>query len=164
MDIPGIAESQGKTKTAYKLFVGYDFTKNWAVEGGYADFGKPQYNYSGLGLTGDATVKNTSWFVDAKGTLPLNDQFNLFAKLGLTVNKTEIHVLTNNAAFNAFAGLPANFSKTSNDLHLGVGGEYSFTKNIAARFEYEGFGTFGDSGDNGETKTSMWSVGLGYKF
>src|ERR1035437_4209322 len=67
-----ISENQDKNKSAYKLFGGYDFNKNWAVEGGYTDLGKPQYNYAvyagpQAGNTGQTIVKESAWSIAAKG-------------------------------------------------------------------------------------------------
>lgn len=164
LGVAAISESQDKTKTAYKLFGGYDFTKNWAIEGGYANLGKPQYNYSGV-FSGYANVKKSSWFVDAKGTLPISDQSNLFGKLGFTRNKSELYATSSNAAFNALVGFPMSKSKSRNDVHFGVGGEYVATKNIGVRLEYEDFGKFGDRNNGtGRTKTNLWSLGADYKF
>lgn len=163
LGVAGISESQDKTKTAYKFFGGYDFTKNWAVEGGYASLGTPQYNYAGL-FSGYARIKESSWFVDVKGALPVGDQFNLFGKIGLTRNKSEMNATSSNAAFNALVGFPWNRSKTRSDILVGIGGEYMATKNIGVRLEYENFGKFGDTGSTGRTKATLWSAGIGYKF
>jgi OOP family OmpA-OmpF porin len=163
-----VSESQDKTDSAYKLFVGYDLNKAWAIEGGYVDFGKAKYMYAGTGalagLTGQADIKNSAWFIAGKGTIAINEQFGLFGKLGISSNKSKLSGTTNNAAVNAAAGFPMTASKTRTDLVYGVGAEYSVTKQVALRFEFEDFGKFGNDNDTGRTKASMWSLGLGYKF
>jgi len=156
----GVSESQDKTKTAYKIFGGYDFTRNWALEGGYTSLGKPQYNYSGI-ANGNATLENSSWSLAGKGTLPLNDQFNLFGKLGLTYNRSELTSTTDNPGVLAF---PASTSKGRSDILMGLGGEYMLNKKLGLRVEYENFGKFGDQNATGRTKENMWSVGLAYKY
>jgi OOP family OmpA-OmpF porin len=163
-NIAGISENQDKTDTAYKFFAGYEFTKNWAIEAGYANLGKPQVNYSGFGISGSAEIENSSWFIDAKATLPLNEQFSLFGKLGWAINKSELTANSNNAALNAAVGFPSNQSKSTDDVHYAVGASYSFNQNFSARLEYEDFGKFGNSDNTGSTKSSMWSVGAGYRF
>ena len=157
---PGVAESQDKTKTAYKIFGGYDFTRNWALEGGYAALGKPQYNYSGL-ANGNAIVENSSWWLAGKGTVPLSDQFNVFAKLGLSYNKAQLSGTTDNPALQPYA---VSASKSRSDLLAGIGGEYMATKKVGIRVEYECFGKFGDQTTTGRSKENMWSVGLAYKY
>ncbi|MBS1228307.1 MAG: hypothetical protein H6R17_1584 [Proteobacteria bacterium] len=163
-NIPNVAEDFDKTDTAYKLFAGYEFSKNWAIEAGYAYLGKPQINFSGFGSSGSAQIENSSWFIDAKGTLPLNDQFSLFAKLGWAINRSEVSGSSSNAALNDAVGFPVSESKSTNDVHYALGAEYNFNRNFSARLEYEDFGKFGDTDRTGTTKTDMWSVGVGYKF
>jgi OOP family OmpA-OmpF porin len=124
-------------KTAYKLFAGYDFNKVWGIEGGWADLGKPQY------AAGEG--RETAWFLAGKGTLPINDKFNVFAKLGATRNKLD---------------LGGNNSRT--DLLAGIGGEYTFNKQVGLRLEYEDFGKFGDD-NNGKPRANMWTLGVTFK-
>ena len=160
----GVAEGQDSKKTAYKLFAGYEFTRNWALEGGYTSLGKPQYNYSGL-ANGNATVKESSWSLAGKGTLPLSDEFDLFGKLGWTYNRAELSGTTDNPGLlPASISFPNSATKRRNDVLLGIGGEYRISKQLGVRLEYENFGKFGDSNSTGQTKADLWSVGLAYKF
>ncbi len=123
-------------KTAAKLFAGYDFTRNWAIEGGYADLGKPQWP--------QGESRETAWYLAGKGTMPINNQFDLFAKLGASWNKVALN------------------DTRKSDLYAGVGGEYLFSKQVGLRLEYEDFGKFGD--DNvGRHRASAWTLGLDFK-
>jgi OOP family OmpA-OmpF porin len=153
---PGASDSQDETDSAYKLFAGYNFNRNWAVEAGYADLGKPSYTTRLFGVTGVATVENTAWFVAGKGTLPVGTALGLFAKLGVTQNKSE--------ATGSVGALSVSGSKTRTEALVGVGAQYSLTRNFGIRAEYEDFGKFGNSNDTGRTKTSLWSVGVTYSF
>jgi OOP family OmpA-OmpF porin len=171
-----VRESYDKTKSTFKALGGYNFNKNWALEGGYVDFGKPKIDYTGsgalAGLTGQGTVKDTSWFLAVKGTIPVTNAFGLFAKLGATRNKSELAFSTNNAAINTAAGAPVNNSNSRTGALVGVGAEYSFAGNWRVRAEYEEFGKFGNLIDpnvarltaTGRTKPSLWSVGLTFSF
>lgn len=161
---PGIAESQSRSKTAYKLYAGYELSKSVAIEAGYADLGEPKYNYSTAGLSGSATADQSALFVAAKGTVALNDRFGVFGKLGITRNKTEVTAATDNAAVNAALGWPVSDSKTKTRVLFGIGAEYSLNKNVSLRAEYENFGKFGDSNTTGVTKTQLFSLGVAYKF
>lgn len=157
----GTSSSQEKTKTAYKGFVGYSINQYLAVEGGYANFGKPKAKVSGTGWSGENSQEESAWFGAAKGTLPINEQFNLFAKLGVTYNKVT-------GKWNA-TGESSSASKSRAEMLYGVGAEYNLTKQVGIRLEYEDFGKFGDQftntgGGTGRTKTSMWSLGAAYKF
>ena len=156
----GTSYSQEKTKMAYKGFVGYSINQYLAVEGGYANFGKPKAKVSGTGWSGENSQEESAWFAAAKGTLPINEQFNLFAKLGVTYNKVT-------SKWNAMNDSNST-SKSRAEMLYGVGAEYNLTKQVGIRLEYEDFGKFGDQftndGGTGRTKTSMWSLGAAYKF
>ena len=173
----GVDVSFDKTYPSWKLFVGYNFNRNWAIEGGYSDLGKPVVRYAGTGvlapagLTGQATLKNTSWFFAGKGTLPITDAFGLFAKLGVTRNNSDLagSIDVANAAVRTAlvnAGFPLSISKSENRTGLlaGVGVEYSLQRNFRIRAEYEDYGKFGNENDTGRTKTNAWSIGMTYAF
>lgn len=168
LGLPNVAESQDKTDGAGKLFAGYAFNRTWAVEGGYADLGKPAVKYTGIGplagVSGQAEVRESAWFVAGKGTLALTDAFNVFGKLGVTWNKAKLNASSNNAAFNAAAGLPLSASKSSTDALVGLGVGYNLGKQTELRFEYEDFGKFGDQNQTGRTRATLWSLGLAYRF
>lgn len=126
-----------KRDTAYKLYAGYDFHRNWGVEGGWADLGKPNYP-QGEG-------RETAWFIAGRGILPINEQFNAFAKLGATRNKLDL-----------------GGDKTRTDLLAGVGAEYNFNKQVGLRLEYEDFGKFGDD-SFGKHRANLWTLGVTFK-
>src|SRR5262249_36136324 len=56
-----------KNDTSFRGFVGYQFTKNIAVEGGYADLGK--LKVSGFGISGD--VAATAWDLSGVFSWPI---------------------------------------------------------------------------------------------
>ena len=65
--------------TAWKLFGGYQFHRNFAVEGGYFDLGRYDYGYTtGAGaFSGSTRLQGLN--LDLVGTLPLTDRFSAFA-------------------------------------------------------------------------------------
>lgn len=149
-------DTQGSAKdnaTAYKLYGGYDVTKNFGVEAGYIDFGKA----SVVDSVGDTlSSKLTSFYVAATGTLPLSEQFSLFAKLGVSFNRTKADV--------QLSGVTSRLgSENRTTPLLGIGAAYNFSKNLALVAEYENFGkVIKEEGYN--LKADLFSVGLRYKF
>jgi OOP family OmpA-OmpF porin len=134
--------------TGFKLNAGYDFTKNFGVEIGYADLGKP--SISGGGFT--ATAEPRSYYLAGTATYPIDEQFSVFAKAGVTRNRTKVSA----------TGVSSD-KFTHTDAILGVGAGYNFSKNVALVIEYENFGkTVDEQGDT--LKTDMVSIGLRYKF
>ena len=163
-----VAETQDKSKTAIKLFGGYDFTKNWAIEGGSTRLERPQYKYSGAGaLAGVGTraqLEETAWHIALKGTASISEQMGVFGKFGVTRNRSRLELpRTTSAAFNALLRLPNSAGKYHANALYGAGAEYSATKNIGLRVEYERYGTFGDT-NTGRTKVNLWSLGATYRF
>src|SRR5471030_597336 len=134
---------------------GDDIDKTWAVEGGYTDFGSKGYDYTN-GATGAAGSIHTdahSLYLAGKGTLPINDQFNVFGKLGAARNHNSVDA-TGDAA-----GLNGSGSKTA--LYASVGGEYLLNKNVSLSLEYENYGK--NDIDVGR-KTGAITAGVRYNF
>lgn len=123
--------------TGFKIFGGFQFTKNWGAEAGYVDFGKA--TASGT-LSGDAGI--TAFTFAGTGTLPLGANFALLGKLGLAMWDTSGS---------------ASSGDNGTDLYYGVGLRYSFNKNLGLVADYELVDTENDS-------VSMISVGVRYKF
>jgi OOP family OmpA-OmpF porin len=166
--VANLSESYDKSESAFKVFGGYNFNKNWALEGGYAGLGTPKIDYTGrgafTGATGRADIKNTAWFLAGKGTLPVSNAFGLFAKLGVTGNKSDFTATTGSTAINALAGFPLSKNKVRVGPLFGAGVEYRFTGNFRIRTEYEDFGKFNNDMEAGHTAASMWSIGVAYSF
>ena len=140
--------SSKDSDTGFKLNAGVDFTKNFGVEIGYVDLGKP--SISGGGLT--ATAEPRSYYLAGTATYPIDEQFAVFAKAGVTRNRTKVNM----------TGFGSD-KFTHTDAILGVGASYNVAKNIAVVIEYENFGkTVDEQGAN--LKSDLISVGLRYKF
>ena len=150
-----------KTDSAYKIYGGWRFNPTWALEGGYADFGKAHRTLTPPAPTvGSATgtVDNTAWFLEGKGTIPLTSSLGLFGKAGITRNHTKASFVS------TIPPAQSNVSnKTKSGPVIGVGLEWALTGNVGVRVEYEDFGKFGDSGTL-DSKAHLWSAGLTYAF
>jgi OOP family OmpA-OmpF porin len=166
--VANLGESYDKSESGLKLFAGRNFSKNWALEGGYAGLGTPKIDYTGTGVlagtAGRANIKNTAWFFAGKGTLPLSKAIGVFAKLGVTGNKSDFTATTNNAAVNTAAGFPVSKTKVRLSPLVGIGAEFSLTEKFRLRAEYEDFGKFNNDMDAGHTKAALWSIGVTYTF
>lgn len=159
----GVFSSSDETDTSYKLFAGYKFNKNFAVEGGYADFGRFKAKAGGVIGTPvviDGKITSYAVFVDAVGILPLNDSFSVFGKAGAAYTHTKIKVT------GSWAGFVDSASESDNEVvpKLGLGAEYNFTKSVAVRAEYEHYFNVGDKNKTGESDVGVWSVGVKMAF
>lgn len=144
--------------SAYKLFAGYKFNKNLAVEGGWTDLGKFTFNNTTTGPAGtaNATVKAEGWFVSAVGILPLNEQFSLLGKLG-TINST-VKTAGSTTGGIAFVEDP-NGKKSAWSAVYGVGAQYNVNKSVGLRLEWERFAGL-KSVNAGKGDVDLVSVGL----
>ena len=137
------------SSSAFKLFAGYNITKNIAVEFQYADLGKYDVSatISGIAINGDIDVSNTS----LSGVYKWNTEgkFSPFAKLGYGRTKAE---LTASAA-----GVTANSDTSESGVVAGFGAEYNVTDTIAIRGEWERI-------DAGEDNADLLSVGAVFNF
>lgn len=150
--------------TGFKLFAGYQFNKNLAVEGGYVDLGKPIELNSVVTVpvagTVNATIKNSGWNLDVVGILPINDAFSAFAKVGLYYSKTTADISA------AGGGGAAAYSASASETNpkFGLGANYAFTKNVSVRAEWERYKNLGDTNTTGEGDVDLWSIGVAFKF
>jgi len=136
-DISGVPAgvSVDDSDSGFKIFGGFQFTKNWGAEVGYVDFGK-----AGIGGFGDIGV--TALTLAGTGTLPLNESFSLLGKVGMA---------------NWDASGSASSGDSGTDLFYGIGARYNINKNLSVQVEFETFSAEDDS-------VNMTSVGLRYKF
>ena len=102
--------------TGFRLLAGYQFMKYFAVEAEYVDGGSPD--------DGGLKIDLSGFNLSAMGMLPLGEQFDLYAKLGMIWWDAKAH----------------GFGKDSGeDFSWAVGAGYSFTDQFGVRLEYQGF-------------------------
>lgn len=134
--------------TGYKVFLGYDFNKNWGIELGYADLGKYDFRgtVSNVNVTGNADV--TAYYLAAIGTYPINNDFAVFGKLGVQVQDT--------SASASSGTVRASASGNETNVLYGLGLKYNFTKQFSVRGEWERF--------ESDSAIDLFSIGVAYKF
>lgn len=139
--------------TAYKLYGGYTFNKNFALEGGYVKLAKTSEDDG----VDSVRFKPTAIYLAAVGKMPLNEKFELFAKAGITRNSAKVNI--NAPTF----GLVGNAKENHTNAMVGVGLAYSVTNKASVVFEYENFGKVVDYSGI-KVKADMFSLGLRYAF
>ncbi len=145
----------------YKLFGGYQFNRNVAIEGGYFDLGSFGYTATTAPLgsqSGDVRYKGLN--LDLVGTLPITDKFSAIGRVGVTTTRASGSYSATGAA-----GVPfgiANASERSTNPKWGVGVMYDFTPSLGMRVEAERY-RVKDAFRN-KNHVDMISVGLVYRF
>jgi len=151
--------SNDDSDTGAKLFGGYKFNRNFALEGGYFDLGRFGFTATTVPagtLKGSIKLKGVN--LDAVGILPFNQKFSAFGRVGVNYAK----------ASDSFSGtgavtvLNTNPSKSEANLKFGAGLQYDFTNALGMRFEAERYRINDAVGSNGDV--DLLSVGLVYRF
>jgi opacity protein-like surface antigen len=137
-------------KAGGKIFGGYDFNQTFGVEAGHVDFRKADVNYTLGGVNTRGETDGHSTYLAAKATMPVNEQFSVYGKLGAARNKSEL--VSVNAA--------QNMSHSKTEAYGALGAQYKLNQNVSLIAEYERFGKRKDFGPNAD----VWTVGAQYAF
>lgn len=140
-----------ESTTGYKLYGGYDYTKNFGAEVGYVDFRKVEGSDSGYGVSN----KPSAIYAAATGTLPLNAQLSLFGKLGVAYTRSTFDVWA--------PGMTVSTTKHKTNAVIGFGTSFALDQKITFVAEYEYFGKVAEQG-NVNVKADLLSLGVRFKF
>lgn len=133
--------------TAWKAFLGYRFNRNFAAEATYINFGEYTASVTFGGSTATVNADATGWGLAVLGIYPLNNNFELFGKLGFMRGESEADVTIGGSSFQV--------GDKGTELHYGVGGIYNFSRNLGVRVEWENVN---------DADLSVLSIGLQYRF
>jgi opacity protein-like surface antigen len=134
--------------SSYALGVGYSFTPAISLETAYQDFGSPSAQtdcppgYACLVVPLLTQADTTALSLSLVGSLPLNDQLEIYGKLGLTSWKIK------------FNGISSAFDDSGKDLHYGLGLRWS----IGNRWKW--FGEYAHV----DLDITSFSIGIRYDF
>lgn len=144
--------------TGYKLFGGYRFNRNFAVEGGYFDLGKFGFTATVPAgtLTGNIRLKGVN--LDAVGILPLANRFSAFGRAGVNYAEAKDSFATTGAV----VVNNLNPSKRDTNYKFGLGVQYDLTESLGLRAEAERYRVNDAIGNRGDV--DLYSVGLVYRF
>ena len=154
-----VAIDDDRRSTGYKIFGGYQFHPNLALEGGYFDLGKFGFTATTVpagSLQGQIQLRGLN--LDLVGTLPITERFSALARVGANYAR----------ASDSFSGTGAvgvsdpNPHKRDTNLKLGLGVQYAFNESLALRAEVERYRVNDAVGNKGDV--DMVSVGLVYRF
>lgn len=151
--------SNDDSDTGYKIFSGYQFNRNFALEGGYFDLGKFGFTANTVPLgTLNGTIKLRGFNLDAIGTLPLTDKFSVFGRVGLNHAQARDSFTGTGLVYVA----DPNPSKRETNLKVGLGAQYNFTDALGMRLEAERYRINDAVRDKGDI--DLVSVSLVYRF
>ncbi|NNG25746.1 OmpA family protein [Massilia sp. ML15P13] len=155
-----VSFDEDERDTGFKLFVGKQLNRYFAVEAGYFDLGKFDFDAS---TSGNGTLRGEAGFrgvnLDLVGRLPLTQRLSLLGRAGVQYAKTRTHFSGNrlNAVTN-----PNPATEGRSNAKLGLGLEYQLSEALAVRGEVERYRLNDAVGNRGDV--DLASVSLVYKF
>ncbi len=157
-DVHGVPNvSADDSDTAYKLFAGYQFNPNFAIEAGYVDFGEFSASSSEPGYSAKAKLDVEGFTAALVGRLPIQGGFSMYGKLGMIAWDAD---LKEHEEILGFTTHDADLSEDGSDPFYGVGAEY-IVNQLVMRAEYERY----DISESGEDfEIDLISGSLGYRF
>jgi OOP family OmpA-OmpF porin len=137
-------KAPSETDTAWRLFGGYQFHRNFAAEIGYHDLGEVNF------VQGDRSAK--LWELVGVGMWPVANALSVYGKLGGYYGKSELQS----------AVVPSG-DDTNGGLTYGVGAQYDFMPQAGVRVEWQRYDNVGGN-TTGETDIDVVNVGLLWRF
>jgi len=151
--LTGLAPA-GPSEPAYRLKLGYKYSRFLAVESEYVDFGSNAGSLFANPANLASGFRNTGFGVDTIATLPLWRQFSFYGRLGAY-----------SGSRNIFSSNPVSLLGDSNRARLryGLGMRYDFTKAFGIRAELERYSPL-SAPLSGEVESDVFTVGLSWRF
>jgi hypothetical protein len=140
----------------FRLKLGYRYSRYFAVEGQFVDFGRTAAEmFAGPGTLNSA-FRATGYGVDTVAMLPWRS-FSFYGRLGAYRGESR----------NAFAqystSLLGDASSRGTRWRYGLGMRYDFTKSLGVRAEVERYSPLGTPFDT-QVETDLISVGVSWRF
>ena len=133
------ARVSDNSDTGWKVFGGWQFHRNAAVELGYVDFGRATSHYEvvvpGQGTAiRDGKYRLSGVELSVLAIAPVGERASVFAKAGALASKLEY----SESGVDQF-GASTSFSADDNSVRFawGLGGTVNFTPSLAARIEWQ---------------------------
>jgi opacity protein-like surface antigen len=159
-----LSASTEDTDIGYNATFGYRFNRYFAAELGLAQFGSLESTAKGDLDFGDGFVPTSlklafsagGPMVSAVGFLPLNDKFELFARVGYLFTSSERELTS---SVDGQSGGFGSAKGDSQNMVLGIGAAFNFNQVYSVRFEYQQLDDLGQ--DNRTGLEDLTVIGLG---
>jgi len=135
--------------TAWKIFGGYQFNRNFAGEFGYTDLGKTTLSLAGFGSASNAV---TGFELTGVGSVPVNEQLSVYGRLGFFLWNADLK------------GLFGSASASGMGVTFGFGASFNLATNAALRLEWQRYKDVGDPVTTINGDIDLIGAGLVLKF
>ena len=127
------------TPLGFRLVAGYDINENFGVEGAYVTSGTANDTIDSI----EVEAELSGFVISFLGHLPINEQLNVFGKLGYYTGETDV------SAFGI------TVSEDADGVTAGAGLRYDFANNLTLRGDLDWYDSDLDT---------LWTVGVGLQF
>ena len=142
--------------TTWGAYAGYQFNRYFAIEAGFADFGKITVSANLAGAPVTTRFETTVWEADALAIAPFTEKLSGFAKIGV------YHYNTDSVQSGAFIGTS---SSKGTEFTVGLGLQYMFTPNFGARLDWQRYNDLGTGAPGLEKEAlTLWRLSGRFKF
>jgi OOP family OmpA-OmpF porin len=159
----GVAASGFSSKpndTGYKVFGGYQFNRNLALEVGYLHLGQSGFSATTTPAgTLDGNIQVQGANIDVVGLLPFSDRFSALARVGAHYARTLGSFTGTDGALPLTDATP---SWRKGNYKVGLGLQYAFSPSVLLRGEAERYRINDANGHN--TNADLITVGLVFPF
>ncbi len=131
-------------KPSAKIFGGVELTPMFGVEAGYTDIRKADHSFNVGATAVNATTDGSRSYLAGKATMPVNEAFSVYGKLGAGYSKVNVSSAT--------PLVSRSDSKT--EVYGAVGGQYNLNEKVALTLEYERYGKSKDYGVKADAITA----------
>lgn len=131
-------------KPSAKIFGGVELTPMFGVEAGYTDIRKSDHSFNVGATPGSATTDGSRSYLAGKATMPVNEAFSVYGKLGAGYSKVNVSSAT------PLVGR----SDSKTEVYGAVGGQYNLNEKMALTLEYERYGKSKDYGVKADAITA----------
>lgn len=137
-------------KPSAKIFAGVELNPMFGVEAGHTDIREADHVFTIGAASAAATTEGRRSYLAGKATMPLNDAFAVYGKLGAGYSKVKVRSAT------PLVGR----SDSGTELYGALGGQLNLSESTALTLEYERYGKRKDYG----VKADAITVGARYSF
>ncbi|MDO8770030.1 MAG: outer membrane beta-barrel protein [Burkholderiaceae bacterium] len=141
--------------TAYKVFAGYQFNRNVAVEAGYFNLGQFGFRSTTVPAgTLDGQIKLQGVNLDLVGTLPLSERWSAIARVGAQYAQARDSFTRTGAV----RGANTTPSKNAANYKIGLGLQYEVNPSFLVRAEAERYRINDAVGNRGDINLFLVSL------
>ena len=153
------AMTRDESDTAYKLFIGHQFNRNFALEGGFFSLGKFGFTSTTLPAgTLNGQIKLQGLNLDLVGTLPLGERWSVIGRVGAQYARAR-DTFSGSGAVQVQNPSP---SKSEVNYKYGAGLQYEFSPSFLVRGEAERYRINDAVGNRGDV--NVYSLCLVFPF